>query len=51
MTLADYARKLRPLIEKAAQSLDDTDALDAVQIFPEWSGDGVELVSGTGSTA
>lgn len=42
MTLADYARKLRPLIEKAAQSLDDTDALDAVQIFPEWSGDGVE---------
>lgn len=30
------------MIEKAAQSLDDTDALDAVQIFPEWSGNGVE---------
>ena len=37
MTLIELARKLRPLIEKAAISLDDTDALEAIQLFPEWS--------------
>ena len=30
------ARQLRSLIEKAAASLSDTDALDAVTLFPEW---------------
>lgn len=29
MTLIEYARQLRPYIEKAAQNLDDTDALKA----------------------
>ena len=29
--------KLRELIEKAATSLDDGDALDAVQLFPAWA--------------
>ena len=36
MTLAEMARRLRPLIEQAAQSLDDEAALEAVLLFPEW---------------
>jgi len=42
MTLTEYARKLRPLIEKAALSLDDTDALEAKELFPVWSGASIE---------
>lgn len=34
-----YALKLRRLIEKAAISLDDTDALSAVELFPAWAVD------------
>ena len=30
------ARALRAMIEKAAISLDDSDALDAVELFPVW---------------
>ena len=41
MTLTELARKLRPLIEKAAISLDDADALEAKELYPQWSGDGV----------
>lgn len=37
MTLIELARKLRPLIEKAAQSLDDTDALECVELYPAWT--------------
>ena len=37
MTLVDLARKLRPYIEKAAISLDDTDALEASNLFPNWN--------------
>ena len=37
MTLLDLARKLRPYIEKAALSLDDNDALEAPNLFPNWS--------------
>lgn len=33
--------KLRPYIEKAASFLDDTDALEAVDLYPMWSGDNV----------
>ena len=36
MTLIELARKLRPYIEKAAISLDDVDAVEATQLFPEW---------------
>lgn len=36
-TLVDLAVKLRPFIEKAALSLDDEDALEAVQLFPRWN--------------
>lgn len=42
MTLIEYARKLRPLIEKAALSLDDADSLEAKDLFPIWSGASVE---------
>ena len=41
MTLIELARKLRPLIEKAAISLSDEDALEAKELYPQWSGDGV----------
>lgn len=36
MTLIEKARKLRPFIEAAAQSLSEADALDAVELFPLW---------------
>lgn len=35
----DRARALRPMIEKASASLDDSDALDAVELFPVWQTD------------
>ena len=35
----DRARALRPMIEKAAASLTDEDALGAVELFPEWKTD------------
>ena len=44
MTLVELARKLRPLIEKAAGSLDDGDALEGVQLFPVWKADGTYAV-------
>lgn len=37
MTPQEKARKLRPLIEKAAESLPDDDALEAVELFPSWT--------------
>lgn len=46
MTLIEYARQLRPYIEKAAQNLDDTDALKAVTLFPSWA-PGTEYTAGT----
>ena len=42
----EKARKLRPYIEKAAQSLDDIDALEAVDLYPEWSGENVDYEAG-----
>jgi len=41
MTLLDLARKLRPYIEKAALSLNDEDALEAKELYPQWSGNGI----------
>lgn len=35
----DKARRLRPYIEKAAVSLPDDDALEAVELFPVWAVD------------
>lgn len=36
MTLTELARKLRPLIERAVESLDDETAVQGVQLFPAW---------------
>ena len=37
MTLVERARHLRAMIEKAAVSLSDEDALEAVELFPLWA--------------
>ena len=47
MTLLELARRLRPIIECAAQSLDDEAALEAVTLYPKWSGDGVAYAADT----
>ena len=39
MTLVELAQKLRPYIEKAAKSLSDEDALEAINLFPQWISD------------
>lgn len=46
MTLTELALKLRPLIEKAALSLDDAEALEGVVLFPRWSDDSVGYLVG-----
>ena len=45
MTIIELARKLRPIIEQAAQSLDDRTALSAVALYPAWS-EGVSYAAG-----
>lgn len=37
MTLLELAYKLRSYIEKAALSLSDEDALEAINLFPNWA--------------
>lgn len=37
MSYIEEARRLRPLIEKAVQSLDDTEAVEAVTLYPHWT--------------
>lgn len=44
MKLYELAMKLRPYIEKAAVSLSDEDALEAKELYPQWSGEGVQYV-------
>lgn len=39
MTHAERARQLKPYIEKAAESLSDSDALEAIEMFPWWKPD------------
>ncbi len=39
MTPQEKARSLRPYIVKASASLTDTDALEAVELFPAWAAD------------
>lgn len=36
MTYTERALQLRPVIEKASQSLDDSTALTAMELFPKW---------------
>ena len=44
MTYIERARALRPYIEKAAISLTDEDALQAVELFPQWVVDHAYIV-------
>lgn len=37
MITIEHARRLRAMIEKAASSLEDDDALSAVELFPAWA--------------
>lgn len=47
MNLIELARKLRPLIEKAAQSLDDKDASVAPELYGKMKYDGALIKCGT----
>lgn len=44
--LIDLARKLRPIIERAVESLDDETAVEATSLFPAWCGDSVGYPAG-----
>lgn len=46
MITKQKARELRRKIEKAAISLDDTDAVDAPELYPSWDGNGVRYTAG-----
>lgn len=49
MTYTERALQLRPIMEKAAQSLEDAVALTAVELFPKWKDlcdKGVEVEKG-----
>lgn len=46
MITREKAYILRRLIEIASASLTDTDALDGVELFPHWSGEGKEYAVG-----
>lgn len=37
MSILENARKLRPIIEQAVESLDDNTALKAIQLHPDWA--------------
>ena len=41
MNIMEHARKMRPVIERAAQSLDDATALTAVDLYPAWEQEGL----------
>lgn len=47
MTLIELAKKLRPIVEQAAQSLDEKTASTAPEIFPRLKGDGGLVKAGT----
>lgn len=47
MTLVELARKLRPLIEKAAAALDDQEASNGVDLFPKLKQNGALIRGGT----
>lgn len=40
----EAAKKLRPYIEEGVQSLDDSDSLQVVTLFPEWAADSAYVV-------
>ena len=46
MDTIERARKLRAIIEKIAETLDDDTALESVELFGVWNGDGIEYEAG-----
>ena len=46
MSYVEKARRLRPLIIKASESLPDDEAYYGPELFQAWSGDSVEYVTG-----
>lgn len=46
MNLIEKARKLRKIIESMTVNLDDTAALDSVELFPTWDGNGTAYAVG-----
>ena len=46
MTYIEQARKLRPIIEKAMESLDDKTASETKELFPHLKGDGSLIKAG-----
>ena len=46
MTYIEHARKLRPIIEQAAESLDDKSASESVELFSHLKGDGSLIKAG-----
>ena len=47
MNHIEHARKLRPIVEQAAASLDDKTASSAASLFPALRGNGALIVAGT----
>ena len=45
MNLIEKARKLREIIEGMAVNLDDATAIESVELFPAWDGNGVVYVA------
>ena len=41
MSYVDDAKRLRPIIEEASKSLPDDEAINAMELFPYWNGEGV----------
>ena len=46
MVAIEKLARMKQLLYKASASLDDADALEAVEFFPTWSGDGVAYEKG-----
>lgn len=44
--LVETARHLRTTIEKLSSSLEDSEAIENVELFPKWNGDGINYVIG-----
>ena len=41
MSIIDRARELRAVIEKNAETMDDTAAMDAAELFPNWDSNAI----------
>lgn len=46
MGIIERARELRKVIEKIAETLDDGNALESVELFGMWNGDSIEYEAG-----